>query len=157
MEKLRPFSIRVNFIRLSTDMQVCSTYRAVRKYTQNLQLKTKKEGPVLDVGCSGLPYRFLFKEPYMKDIDYVPMDWNGAEAGFGYQGSGVIHYDGVHFPFEKDEFDLAFHTEVTEHVWDIVFFFKECQRVLLWISRFYHLLRVQAACHQRMVCGLLPA
>lgn len=130
MEKLRPFPTRINFIRLIADMQVCSTYRAVRKYTQNLQLKSKKKGRVLDVGCGDQPYRFLFKEPYMKDIDYVPMDWDGAEAGFDYQGSGVIHYDGVHFPFGEGEFDLVFHTEVTEHVQDIGFFFKECKRVL---------------------------
>ena len=58
------------------------------------------------------------------------MDWDGAEDGFDYGGSGVIHYDGVHFPFEAGSFDLVFHTEVTEHVRDAGFFMKECRRVL---------------------------
>ena len=31
----------------------------------------------------------------MKHVEYVSMDWDGAEDGFDYGGGGVIHYDGV--------------------------------------------------------------
>lgn len=31
MEKLKPFSTKINFIRLLADMQVCSTYLSVKK------------------------------------------------------------------------------------------------------------------------------
>lgn len=130
MEKLRPFSTKISFIRLLADMQVCSTYKLVRMFSGKLCIKQKKNGRMLDVGCGSQPYRFLFEKPYMKNIEYVGADWDGAADGFGYQNDGVVHYDGVHFPFDRKAFDLVFHTEVTEHVQDIKFFFKECARVL---------------------------
>lgn len=129
-EKLRPFPTKIHMMRLLCDLQVLTTYQAVRKYTKKLAVRTKRKGRMLDVGCGNQPYRFLFEKPYMKHMEYVPMDWDGAEDGFDYADSGVIHYDGVHFPFGEGEFDLVFHTEVTEHVCDVGFFLKECRRVL---------------------------
>lgn len=73
-----------------------------------------------------MPYKFLFDEK----LKYTGIDWDGAATGFGYDNSSVIHYDGVHFPFVDETFDLVFHTEVAEHIQDIFFFFKECYRVL---------------------------
>lgn len=50
-EKLRPFPTRIHILRLLCDLQVCTTYRAVRKYTETLALRKKGRGRVLDVGC----------------------------------------------------------------------------------------------------------
>lgn len=130
MEKLKPFPTRISPVRLFADLQVCTTYMAVKKYIKKLSIRSKKKSRMLDVGCGNQPYRFLFEKPGRRQIEYVPMDWDGAEQGFGYQDSQVIHYDGVHFPFQDEEFDLVFHTEVAEHVKDVAFFFQECSRVL---------------------------
>lgn len=71
MEKLRPFSTKISFIRLLADMQVCSTYKLVRMFSGKLCINQKKNGRMLDVGCGSQPYLFLFEKPYIKNIEYV--------------------------------------------------------------------------------------
>lgn len=129
MEKMKPISTRINVIRLFADMQVCTTYKSIKQFLRKMRF-AKGGGICLDVGCGDQPYRHLFMPPNMDNVEYVPMDWEGAERGFQYSISDIIHYDGVHFPFEDNIYDLVFHTEVTEHVQDVAFFFKECYRVL---------------------------
>lgn len=54
MEKLKPFSTKINFIRLLADMQVCSTYLSVKKILRASDFAylsdVEKYGGVLDVG-----------------------------------------------------------------------------------------------------------
>lgn len=130
MEKMKPFSTKINFIRLFADLQVNTTYRLVKQFTKQLEINRSNGAKVLDVGCGAQPYRFLFEKPYMRNVEYIPVDWEGAEENFSYSNNNIVHYDGVHFPFHEEEFDVVFHTEVAEHISDLSYFFKECNRVM---------------------------
>ncbi len=125
MEALKPFSTKINFIRLLCDLQTKSVYSTVKKALSMTEISAGSR--VLDVGCGDSPYKFLFD---CLGLKYTGLDWDKAMQEFGYDREDVVHYDGRDFPFEDGEFDLVFHTETAEHIPDIEHFFAECGRIL---------------------------
>lgn len=122
MEGLKPIeNNKISIIRLFADLQVCSTYRKLKKMLP----KTGNGGACLDVGCGDSPYKFM-----LKGYDYKGIDWEGSDDSFGYKKDNVEYYDGETFPIEENSIDLLIHTEVAEHIPDILLFFNECARVL---------------------------
>jgi SAM-dependent methyltransferase len=74
---------------------------------------------VLDVGCGNRPYADLFE-----GCRYIACDndaWNAEPE---------VVADALELPFEDSTFDLAFATQVIEHVRDPFAMVRECRRVL---------------------------
>jgi SAM-dependent methyltransferase len=107
-------------LRLLFDLRVSSVVRDLKP------ILGTATGRVLEVGCGLQPYRFMLS----KNCSYVGLDWHNAVKSFGYKCNDVVLYDGEKFPFADDGFDMIFHTEVLEHVWDTREFLSECFRVL---------------------------
>lgn len=105
--------------RLFFDFQVATVHRSLGDF-----FHARKLGKVLEVGGGLSPYRHLIKTP-----NYWSLDPYHLEKEFGYF-SKSIKYDGANFPFKSDSFDILFHTEVMEHIFDTHFFLSECSRVL---------------------------
>lgn len=107
-------------LRLVFDMEVSTTYRDVRK-------RLKQAGAnALEVGCGASPYRRLIPET----AKYHALDWKGAGEHFHYKNNRAVYYDGGTFPLRDGAFNLVFHTEVLEHIYDLKRFLSECNRVL---------------------------
>ena len=102
------------------DLQVRTVEKAVSAWLP------RRTGQVLEVGCGLQPYR-RYLPP---EVGYVGLDWAGAGEGFGYSVPDVVHYDGGRFPFDDGRFDSVFHTELLEHVFDVMTLLSECRRVL---------------------------
>jgi SAM-dependent methyltransferase len=107
-------------LRLFLDLEVCTVYRDLKRAFQDTA------GKVLEVGCGLQPYRHLLPH----HTEYYALDWEKADAHFDCRARDVVYYDGTRFPFEEGMFNLVFHTEVLEHIYDLAPFLSECRRVL---------------------------
>ncbi len=107
-------------LRLILDLHASTVYCDLKKALSG------QKGNVLDVGCGGQPYRKLVPP----EASYHSIDWEGTKEFFHYQSPGTVYYNGKDFPLAANTFDLVFHTEVAEHVFDIQTFLGECCRVL---------------------------
>ena len=69
-EVLRPLqNNKTNWIRRLFDLQVCSTYRSIKKSIEQLKISNSDGGNVLEVGCGNQPYRHLFSSPIIYSCD----------------------------------------------------------------------------------------
>lgn len=94
-------------------------------YNKILQLSNKLNGKLLDFGCGSKPYIDLFKnvkEYIGVDIEVSGHDFHDKKADF--------FYDGKKLPFNDEEFDSIFSSEVLEHVFNIDEILSELNRVL---------------------------
>ena len=107
-------------LRRILDLQVATVYGHLKKALSG------KERDILEVGAGARPYRHLVS----KEARYRSLDWEGSKEHFHYDLPDTVYYDGGRFPFEDKAFDLLFHTEVMEHVFDVKLFLSECHRVL---------------------------
>ena len=81
-------------------------------------------GKLLDVGCGSKPY-----EPLFNVDDYVGIDIE--VSGHNHASSKVDKfYDGKTIPFDDEEFDWVFSSEVFEHVFNLNELLGEINRVL---------------------------
>ena len=81
-------------------------------------------GKLLDVGCGSKPY-----EKFFSVDSYIGIDIQAS--GHDHQNSKIdIYYDGSTIPFDDNEFDSVFSSEVFEHVFNIDDLFREINRVL---------------------------
>ena len=81
-------------------------------------------GKLLDVGCGSKPYERLFKVE-----EYIGID---VEVSFeGYSHTSVDKfYDGIRIPYDDNEFDWVFSSEVFEQVFNLDELLEEINRVL---------------------------
>jgi SAM-dependent methyltransferase len=107
-------------LRLVFDLEVCTVYRDLRKELQ------EAAGKILEIGCGLQPYRHLLPP----QAEYRALEREGSGGSFAHQARDVLYYDGTTFPFADGMFDLLFHTEVIEHVYELGPFLTECCRVL---------------------------
>lgn len=105
--------------RLFFDFQVATVHRSLKRFFAD-----HAGGRVLEVGGGLSPYRHLVRTPR-----YWSLDPYHLEKEFGYFSKSV-KYDGSTFPFKTGSFDVLFHTEVMEHIFDTPLFLRECFRVL---------------------------
>ena len=81
-------------------------------------------GKLLDVGCGSKPYESLFKVEKYIGIDV-------EVSGHSHTSSKVDKfYDGLLIPYDDNEFDWVFSSEVFEHVFNLDELLKEINRVL---------------------------
>ena len=81
-------------------------------------------GRLLDVGCGSKPYEKIFKVNQYVGIDV-------EVSGHNHSSSKVDKYfDGKKIPYENDEFDYVFSSEVFEHVFNLDELLNEIYRVL---------------------------
>ena len=77
----------------------------------------------LDVGCGDRPYEYLFKDGKYTGIDV-------EDSGRPINMKKPDHfYNGTHFPFQDEEFDMVICTQVLEHVPDPLLLLMEMTRV----------------------------
>lgn len=85
----------------------------------------KVNGKVLDFGCGAKPYKSEFKNVNQ----YVGVDLENE--GHSHINEDIdFFYDGKKLPFESEEFDAVFSSEVLEHVPNIGNSLSEIKRVL---------------------------
>jgi SAM-dependent methyltransferase len=82
-------------------------------------------GRMMDFGCGLKPYRQLF----INVNEYVGVDIEN-EAHSHEKEKVDVYYDGKTLPFENDQFDSAFSSEVFEHVFNLEEILIEINRVL---------------------------
>lgn len=81
-------------------------------------------GKLLDFGCGSKPYKSLFKVE-----NYTGVDFHGE--GHSHENEQIdFFYDGEKLPFNNDQFDSVFSTEVFEHVFNLEEMIPEIRRVL---------------------------
>ena len=81
-------------------------------------------GKLLDVGCGSKPYERLFKVE-----EYIGIDIEGSFEGLSHTSVDKF-YDGIHIPYDDNEFDWVFSSEVFQQVFDLDKLLKEINRVL---------------------------
>jgi SAM-dependent methyltransferase len=82
------------------------------------------KGKLLDFGCGNKPYEKLFKVD-----EYIGLDI--LESGHENSNKKAdVFYDGKIIPFENNNFDSIFCSEVFEHVFNLEEVIKELNRVL---------------------------
>jgi SAM-dependent methyltransferase len=97
--------------------------RALLKGVKDISSKFLN-GKLLDVGCGSKPYEHLFKVE-----EYIGIDVK--VSGHNHKFSKIDKfYDGLLIPFDDNEFDWVFSSEVFEHVFDLDGLLKEINRVL---------------------------
>lgn len=95
-----------------------------------LYLKIKQYAPmlkgrVLDFGCGSKPYKSLFENASY----YIGVDFNSE--GHSHENEQIdFFYDGKTLPFQNEEFDNIFCSEVFEHVFNLPEILKELNRVV---------------------------
>ncbi|OGW75841.1 MAG: hypothetical protein A2Z72_04225 [Omnitrophica bacterium RBG_13_46_9] len=113
-------------LRLFFDLQVFTIYCDIKR-----ELKYIKND-VLEIGCGLQPYRHLI----LREAKYYALEKKGHSSFFPYNPN-TIEYGGGTFPFKDKVFNLVFHTEVLEHVYDFTQFLSECHRVLAEKGRMF--------------------
>lgn len=94
-------------------------YKKIKEYAPLLA------GKILDFGCGGKPYKSLF----VNAQQYIGVDY--ASEGHDHTNENIeFYYDGKTLPFEDNEFDNIFSSEVMEHVFNPLEIFQELHRVL---------------------------
>ena len=94
-------------------------YKNIRVYAPALK------GTVLDFGCGAKPYRKLFKNC----TSYIGVDINNV--GHIHKDENIdYYYDGKKLPFENNQFDNVFSSEVIEHIDNLDDIFDEINRVM---------------------------
>ena len=79
---------------------------------------------LLDIGCGSKPYKNHFNVKH-----YIGLDT--YNSGHDHKDSKVdIYYDGINLPFDDEEIDIVFSSEVFEHVADLDNLLNEIHRVL---------------------------
>ena len=86
------------------------------------------EGKLLDVGCGKMPYRDLINKK-SRIVSYHGLEINNAKI-YDEKIIPDFFWDGRTMPFESDEYDIVFATEVFEHCPDLQTILKESYRVL---------------------------
>lgn len=88
------------------------------------ELKPNMSGRMLDFGCGSKPYRQLF------NVDvYIGTDIK--ISGHDHTKEDIdVYYDGRTLPFDDNEFDSVFSSEVFEHVFNLDEILNELRRVL---------------------------
>ncbi len=82
-------------------------------------------GKVLDFGCGFSPYK-----NYINCDEYIRVDIASMYNNYGNLKNDIIYYDGKTLPFNDEEFDSIFCTEVLEHIPNIDEIVSELYRVL---------------------------
>ncbi len=91
----------------------------ITQYSGNLQ------GHLLDFGCGAKPYRSLFKNI----TKYTGVDY--ASEGHDHSNENIdFYYDGHVLPFNNEQFDSIFTSEVFEHVFNLAEILPELNRVM---------------------------
>ncbi len=94
-------------------------YNKIKQYSSNLN------GRLLDFGCGAKPYQSLFTNV----IEYIGVDYNSE--GHSHTNETIdFYYDGKTLPFNNDEFDSLFSSEVFEHVFNLQEILPELNRVM---------------------------
>jgi len=82
------------------------------------------KGRLLDFGCGSKPYKSLFTVD-----EYIGVDFDSP--GHPHTNEQIdFYYDGRHLPFENEQFDAIFTSEVFEHIFNLPDILKELNRVL---------------------------
>jgi SAM-dependent methyltransferase len=81
-------------------------------------------GRLLDVGCGSKPYERLFNVE-----EYIGIDVEISFEGLNRKSVDKF-YDGIHIPFDDNEFDWVFSSEVFEQVFNLDELLIEINRVL---------------------------
>lgn len=93
-------------------------YRGIKKNATSLS------GRLIDFGCGRKPYRNLFQVD-----EYIGIDIE--VSGHNHEESEVdVFYDGKTVPFDDNNFDALFCSEVIEHVFNVDEVLPEMHRVL---------------------------
>ncbi len=82
-------------------------------------------GTILDFGCGPKPYKSLF----INATQYIGVDYEN-EAHSHIKEDVDVYYDGKTLPFEPQQFDNIFSSEVFEHVFNYHQILPEINRVL---------------------------
>lgn len=83
-----------------------------------------KGGKLLDLGCGSKPYESLFSVD-----EYIGIDIEAS--GHDHSSSQIDRfYDGKTIPFDDEEFDYVFSSEVIEHIFNLDEILDEVDRVL---------------------------
>jgi len=82
-------------------------------------------GKVLDFGCG-----FSHYKNYINCDEYIRVDIASMYNNYGNLKNDIIYYDGKTLPFNDEEFDSIFCTEVLEHIPNIDEIVSELYRVL---------------------------
>jgi len=95
-------------------------YKAVKKHADRMT------GKLLDYGCGSKPYQSLFKNV----SQYIGVDLLYNE-GHSHENENIdVFYDGKRLPFDENEFNAVFTSQVLEHVPNINNSLSEINRVL---------------------------
>lgn len=81
------------------------------------------QGKTLDVGCGQKPY-----QDFCNSSEYVGLEIDSPENRAHKKAD--YFYDGLHFPFQNEEFDSIVTNQVLEHVFNPTEFLSEVNRVL---------------------------
>lgn len=82
-------------------------------------------GNLLDFGCGEKPYQSLFTNV----SSYTGLDYDSE--GHSHANENVdVYYDGITIPFDAEQFDSIFSSEVFEHVFTLPKILPELNRVL---------------------------
>jgi SAM-dependent methyltransferase len=85
---------------------------------------SKLSGKLLDFGCGSKPYKPLFSV-----AEYIGVDFENP--GHPHLNENIdFFYDGKSLPFENEQFDSIFSSEVFEHVFNLSQILQELNRVL---------------------------
>jgi SAM-dependent methyltransferase len=94
-------------------------YRKIREYAPTLS------GNILDFGCGAKPYQSLF----INANSYTGVDY--ASEGHDHSNEHIdYYYDGHKLPFENEQYDNIFSSEVMEHIFNPEEILAELHRVL---------------------------
>jgi SAM-dependent methyltransferase len=99
-------------------------YFARKGLFQNIkEMSTLIQGKILDVGCGQKPYQEIFSSS-----EYIGLELDSPKNRANKNAD--YFYNGLHFPFEDEEFNSVITNQVLEHVFNPTEFLAEINRVL---------------------------